>query len=188
MYSDLAGQIAIDASGCPKSEVNDLQIDETDQGYNVSFKNKSGKFTVLVTTSGVVDHYSFEEKSDSPSIDQQNDDSESVSKSLDTSTDNKESNSLNETIPEDEVNTENNAADRTEDSNVLKLPEGSLPEDELIRRAAALIGMGKYNSSDFNLSLKADNQVQIDVTTNGMHYSITIDPVTGQGSYSYAAQ
>lgn len=169
MTPELAQQIAVDASGCPASQVKDLQAQETDGKYLVTFNNASGKYSISVDANGKVSDYTF-----TPS---------------EKKTDQNKSDKKAEKQPADKkTDPENQKTENQTKNDTLKLPEGSLSQSELISRAAALIGVTNYTDQDFKTEVTQDKMVSLTYqSADGIVYTILLDPATGTGTYTYAS-
>lgn len=165
MDETLAGQIAIDASGCPKSEVKDLKSVKQESGYLVTFANANGTFSITISEDGVVADYSF--VPNAPAEGQ-----------------------ASEQKPQEQPKENADASQKPagENGGEYKLPEGSLSKSDLIKKAADMIKLAEYQENEFVLEDAGEGKVRLIVTTDdNVKHVVTLDPKTGEGSFTSAA-
>lgn len=171
MTSELASQIASDASGLNKEEITDLTCAETDDGYTVSFQGDNGKYTIGVSPDGKVTAYQFEKADDESSEED--------------SSQEKPAQENNSGESENTGQEENSDDDSNSSQDDLQLPEGSLSRSQLIQATADHLQKKDYKEEDFTLTLRDDGMVEVAVQgDDGRNYTVTVNPQNGQIIYT----
>lgn len=178
MDADLAGQIAVDVSGCPAGDVQNLNVSQDGSNYLVTFNNKNGIFNIQITESGKVSQYSFISNEEA---------SQKTEEDKIAGDDGKESEVEAQTEKQDEQKQPEKTGDQSLDNLTALLPEGSLPAHELLSRAATLISVTDYLPSDFSeFSMSGPDSLSMKMQgKDGTIYTIVINPLTGSGTYTF---
>lgn len=196
MNSDLAGQVAIDVTGCSKANVENLAVTENDGAYVVTFNNEKGQYTIQVSSSGEVDGYQF---SSGDQQEQSAEDEKSDEKAEQSGVDTEESEEQIEKSVEETKKSESDEQDNSDEKDKeadepekhlagqVDLPEGSLPLEDLLQRAGSLISVQDHSADRFkSIEMVGENTLQLVYESDdGTEYTISIDPHTGSGRYSF---
>ena len=183
MTEDLAGQVAVDTSGCPADQVQDLSISRTDEGYLVTFSNDSGRYSISVAGDGTVQSYLFQ-PNEEPEDGDSSEDGQLSDGNSNESGEQKPDNSAETGENSEEANNQGAEQGNENSGSEQSLPEGSLSREELVSRAAQSANLKDMTVSDAEFSEITDNSVTITMRKDGAVYVFKVSPHTGYGTYT----
>lgn len=189
---ELAKQIAVDAIGLKSSDQESVSCQNNeDGGYQVTFSTEKGVYSVGVSANGKVETYQFKKHDDSEQTDENTSDGddqngENINESDDQPTD--QTSDQSETTAEEDTHKDSESSGEADSENMSttdELPENSLSREELIRKAAEHLEEKEVKDENYSLEVRDDGQIDIQTTTSdGRHYTITMNPQTGQVTYT----
>lgn len=189
MTTELAEQIAADAAGLKLADLSDISCtQEEDKLYNVIFSTEKGTYSVGVSEDGTVQTYNFQKAGEvtSENPEETQTPEEPAEGSSSEGTEEPESGpSESSESPDSSSSQEEKKDDDTSQADSEGLPEGSLSKSELIRRVAEHIQQKEVREEDYNFEVRSESQVDVKTTgPDGRNYTVTINPQTGQITYT----